>query len=133
MVDGNPFRGLIRGGVLFVLLVVACVAFDVVVLVRHSNAAWALPAAVIGAVQALAAGVAILALVVTSHRYRQRSRQLLAGDYLVRWHDAQGEWQQFVIQEHSRSTRIALVFLSLMLGSAALLALLNQVAHDPFL
>ncbi len=122
MVDGNPFRGLIRGGVLFVLLVVACVAFDVVVLVRHSNAAWALPAAVIGAVQALA-----------THRYRQRSRQLLAGDYLVRWHDAQGEWQQFVIQEHSRSTRIALVFLSLMLGSAALLALLNQVAHDPFL
>jgi uncharacterized membrane protein (DUF485 family) len=127
---GNPFRGLIRGCVLVLML---AVAFDLVVLVGYRAAAWARPAALIGAALALAAGVALLALVVTGQCYSQRSRQLLAGDYLVRWHYAQGEWQQFVTQERTRSTRIALVFLPLMLGIAALLALLSQVSHDPFL
>ena len=130
MTPGAPFRRLILGCALFVALVSA---FDLVVLVAHRDAVEAQTAALIGAVLALVAVIAIVVLAATGQRYSQRMRQILAGDYLVRWHYAQGEWQQFVIQERSRSTRIALVFLPLMLGSAALLALLSQVAHDLFL
>jgi hypothetical protein len=129
----NPFRGLIRGCVYFVLLVVAFVAFDLVVLVGHPDAAWALPAALAGAGLALAAVIAIIAMVVAGQRRSHLTRQLLAGDYLVRWHYAQGEWQQFVTQERTRSTRIALIFLPFVLGFAALLALLSHVWDDPLL
>jgi hypothetical protein len=127
---GNPFRGLIVGCALFVLLVVV---FDLVVLLGHPAAALALPAALIGAGLALAGVLAIVVMVVTGQRRSQRTRQLLAGDYLARWHYAQGEWQRFVAQERTRSTRGALVLFPLALGVAALLALLSHVSGDPLL
>jgi hypothetical protein len=128
MATDNPFRKLIIGFSLFVALVVA---FDLVVVVAHLDTGVVLTAALIGAVLALAAVIAILALLVTGRRYRQCTRQILAGDYLVRWHYAQGEWRQFVIQERARSIRAALLFFPITLAGAALLALLSHVLGDP--
>jgi hypothetical protein len=130
MISGAPFRRLILGCALFVALVVA---FDLVVLVAHRDAVEALTAALIGAALALAAVITIVVLVVTGQRRSQLTRQILAGDYLVRWHYAQGEWQQFVSQERTRSIRAALLFFPIVLACAALLALLSRVSRDPLL
>src|SRR5260221_1128124 len=85
MTPGAPFRRLILGCALFVALVSA---LDFVVLLAHREAVEAQTAALIGAVLALVAVIAIVVLAATGQRYSQRMRQILAGDYLVRWHYA---------------------------------------------
>jgi hypothetical protein len=94
---------------------------------------WMLSIALIGVVPALAAVTAIVAIVATVRRYHQRARQIMAGDYLVRWDYTQGEWEQFVALEHRRSLRVSLLFLPLTLGLAALLLLFSRVLDDPLL
>jgi uncharacterized membrane protein (DUF485 family) len=128
MAAGNPFRKLILGMSLFLVLVVA---FDVIVLVVRTHDIEVLPAELIGGALALVCLVTIAALAVTGRRYKQYTRRILAGDYLVRWHYAQGEWQQFVMQERTRSIRAALIFFPLTLVLAVLLALLSRVLDVP--
>jgi hypothetical protein len=128
MEAGNPFRWLIVACSLFVVLVVA---FDLFVLVGHLDVAVAQPAALIGSALALAAVAGIIVMVVTGRRRSQRTRQMLAGDYLIRWHYAQGEWQRFVAQERTLTTCAALVLFPLVLGFAALLVLLSHLWGDP--
>jgi uncharacterized membrane protein (DUF485 family) len=128
MITGNPYRRIILGMSLFFLLVVA---FDVIVLVLRPTQLEALPAAVIGAALALVGLVTIVALVITGGRYNQYTHRILAGDYLVRWHYTQGEWQQFVMQERIRSIRAALIFLPLTLVFVVLIVLLSRVLDVP--
>ena len=66
---------------------------------------WMLSVALIGAVAALVAVTTIVAIVATLRRYHQRTRQIVAGEYLVRWDYTQGEWEQFVTLERRRSLR----------------------------
>jgi hypothetical protein len=130
MTSNVPFQGFIIGCSFFVALVIA---FDLIVFVGYFDTAEARAAALIGAALALAAVIAIVALLVTGRRYNQRTRQILAGDYLVRWHYARGEWCRFITQERTRTIRGALLFLPITLACAALLALLSSVVGDPFL
>jgi hypothetical protein len=129
MAAGSPFRRLIMGMSVFLVLVVA---FEVIVLTVHLHSAEELPAALIGAALTVVSLVAIVALAVTERRYNQRTRQILAGDYLVRWQYTQGEWYQFVMQERTRSIRASLIFLPLTLAFVVLIAWLSQVREVPF-
>jgi len=129
MTAGNPFRRLILGMSAFLVLVAA---FEVIVLTGHLQIVEELPAALIGATLAVVSLVAIAALVVNGRRYNQRTCQILAGDYLVRWQYTQGEWYQFVMQERSRSIRASLIFLPLTLAFILLIAWLSQVLQVPF-
>jgi uncharacterized membrane protein (DUF485 family) len=128
MAAGNPFCRLILGMSVFLVLVVA---FEVTVLTVHLQTVEELPAVLIGAGLTLVCLVAIPALVVTGRRYNQRTRRILAGDYVVRWQYAQGEWQQFVMQERTRSIRASLIFLPLTLALVVLIAWLSQVLEVP--
>jgi|GEM_PF-6706414 len=130
MTSDVPFQGLLIGCSLFVALVVA---FDLLVFVGYldTDEAWA--AALIGAALALAALLTMGALLVVGRRSLQRMRQILGGDYLVRWRYAHGEWRQFITQERARTIRAALLLFPILLACVALLALLSQLWSDPFL
>lgn len=80
----------------------------------------------------IVATVATVAMAVTGQRYNERARQIIAGDYLVRWTYAQGEWRQFVDQERTRAIRTSCLFLPL-LALAALLALVGAATGDSFI
>jgi hypothetical protein len=51
----------------------------------------------------------------------------------VRWHYAQGEWQQFVTQERARTIRVSWRFLLVLLAFAASLALFSALLGDPLI
>jgi uncharacterized membrane protein (DUF485 family) len=126
----NPFRRFILSLSLFVMLVVAC---DLVVLVAHIKTREVVTAALISAALAFAAMITLVVLVVTGRRFSERMQQILAGNYLVRWHYAQGEWRQFVTQERTRTIRASLLFLPLTLALVVLLILLSPVLSAPLL
>jgi uncharacterized membrane protein (DUF485 family) len=128
MAAGNPFHRLILGMSVFLVLVVA---FEVIVLTNHLQTVEELPTALIGAALTVVSLVAIVAMVVTGRRYNHRTRRILAGDYLVKWQYARGEWYQFVMQERTRSIRASLLFLPLTLAFVALIAWLSQVLQVP--
>jgi uncharacterized membrane protein YhaH (DUF805 family) len=68
-------------------VIVLVPTFDSATLVARSLTSRTLSDALIGTVVALVAVAAIVAIVaITVRRYRRRARQILAGDYLVRWH-----------------------------------------------
>ena len=130
MTSDVPFQGPLIGCAFFVGLVVA---FDLFVFVGYleTDEAWA--AALTGAALGLVALITIVALLVAGRRSLQRRRQILGGDYLVRWRYAHGEWRQFVLQERARAIRVAVLLFPILLACVALLALLSHSWGDPFL
>jgi hypothetical protein len=130
MTSDVPFQGLLMGCSFFVGLVVA---FDLFVFVGYFDTDEARAAALIGAALALVALITIVALLVAGRRSLRRMRQIVGGDYLVRWRYAHGEWRQFVLQERARAIRAALLLFPILLACIALLALLSDSWGDPFL
>ncbi len=124
----HPFRGLVRALAAFILLVAAA---ELVIVVAHPGGTALLTAEVIGVVLALAALVALALLAATGRRYGERARQMLAGDYLMQWHYARGEWAQFVARERAITVGVAVIFLPLTLGCAAIVFVLSQIMRDP--
>jgi hypothetical protein len=130
MTSDVPFQGPLIGCAFFVGLVVA---FDLLVFVGYLHSDEAQTAAITGAALALIALITIVALLVAGRRSLQRMRQIVGGDYLVRWRYAHGEWRQFVMQERTRAIHAALLLFPVLLVCVALVALLSHSWGDPFL
>jgi hypothetical protein len=130
MTSDVPFQGPLIGCAFIVGLVVA---FDLFVFVGYLDTAEAQTAAITGAALALIALITMVALLVAGRRSLQRMRQIVGGDYLVRWRYAYGEWRQFVMQERTRTIRAALLLFPVLLAFVALLAVLSHSWDDPFL
>jgi hypothetical protein len=130
MAVDHPFRGLIRAGVVFILLVVAV---ELVIFAAHPGAGVAFPAALLGGLLALIALVITVLLGITGRRYQDHARQILAGDYIARWHYARGEWSQYVLRERAITIWVALIFLPITLGIAGVIFLVSRATHDPVL
>jgi hypothetical protein len=130
MAVDHPFRGLIRAGVVFILLVAAV---EAMIFAVRPSAIVLLPAALLGALLTLAALALVVLLAVVGRRYGERARQILAGDYLARWHYAHGEWARFVTRERAITVRVALILLPVTLGIAVAIFLVSRATHDPII
>ena len=130
MTSDIPFQGPLMGCAFFVGFVAA---FDLLVFVGYLDTDEAQTAALTGAALALIALITIVALLVAGRRSVQRMRQIVGGDYLVRWRYPHGEWRQFIMQERTRTIHAALLLFPILLACVALLALLSHSWGDPFL